>query len=137
MESFVLLGALGIESLEDLRNKRLTVWILCLTGIVGVILHAVFQRGEYLSLLGGIAVGVIMIVVSLLSRGRVGLGDGLMLTVTGIYLGFEKNLVLFVLSQLLTACYALFLLVFRKKKGSYEIPFVPFMLIAYVGLLAL
>lgn len=136
VEHCILLGMLGIESFEDIRSRRLGVLLLCAFGICGAVCHMIFQRGEYQSLLGGIAIGAAMIVLSLLSRGRVGLGDGLVLLVTGIFLGFEQNLLLFTVSQVLTACYALFLLVIRKKGRHYEIPFIPFLLVSYVGLLA-
>lgn len=136
LESCILLGMLGIESIQDIRSRKLKVLWICGFGICGVICHMLFQRGEYKSLLGGIAIGAAMIAVSIFSRGKVGLGDGMVLFVTGIFLGFRKNLMLFAASQLLTACYAMFLLLFRKKGKDYEIPFIPFLLVSYVGLLA-
>lgn len=135
--SCTLLGVLFVESIQDVRSRRLGVGLLCLFGIIGVICHMVFQKGEYKSLLGGIAIGGAMILISLITRGRVGLGDGLMLLVTGTFLGFRQNLVLFTVSQVLTSAYALFLLMFRRKRKDYEIPFIPFLLVSYVGLLAI
>lgn len=137
LEACFTLGLLGIESIQDIREKKLTVWLICAFGVCGAVCHLIYERGEYQSLLGGIAVGAAMIAVSLLTKGRVGLGDGLVLFVTGIFLGFRQNLTLFMVSQVLTAVYALFLLTIRKKGRGYEIPFVPFLLIAYVGMLAL
>ena len=135
--SCMMLGMLGIEAFQDVRSRKIGVWLICAFGICGVFCHLIFQKGEYRSLLGGIAIGAAMMLVSVLTRGRVGLGDGMVLFVTGIFLGFEQNLMLFAASQMLTACFALFLFVFRKKGKSYEIPFIPFLLVSYVGLLAL
>lgn len=136
VKSCVLLGMLGTLSVEDVRSKKLNVIILSAFGILGVILHMIYQKGEYLSLLGGVGVGFAMGVVSLLSRGRVGMGDALALIVTGIFLGGRGNLTLFLVSQILAACMALFLIIVRKKGKDYEMPFLPFLLVSYVGMLA-
>ncbi len=137
LESCFVLGMLGIGSIEDLKSRRLHVSMLCSFGIVGVVLHLLLEKGEIVSILGGVMIGMALIVISLLTRGRVGLGDGLALMVTGIFLGFERNLMLFMVSQCLVACFALFLMIFKKKGRHYEIPYIPFLLVSYVGLLAL
>lgn len=137
LESCFVLGMLGIGTIEDLKRRRIHVSILCSFGIIGVILHLLLERGDIISILGGAMIGMALIAISLLTRGRVGLGDGLALMVTGIFLGFERNLMLFVVSQCLVACFALFLMVFKKKDRQYEIPYIPFLLISYVGILAL
>lgn len=136
LESCFVLGMLGIGSIEDLKSRRLSVWMMCSFGIVGVILHLLLERGDIISILGGVLIGAALVGISLLSRGRVGLGDGLALMVTGIFLGFEKNLMLFMVSQCLVACFALFLMVFCKKDRHCEIPYIPFLLVSYVSLLA-
>lgn len=137
LESCLVLGMLGIGSVEDIKSRRLGVCMLCSFGILGVMLHLLFEKEEIVSILGGAFIGAALIAISFLTRGRVGLGDGMALTVTGIFLGFEKNLMLFMVSQCLTACFALFLLVVKKKERNYEIPYIPFLLVSYVGLLGL
>lgn len=132
----MVLGMLGIEALEDFKKHKIAVWLICVFGICGAICHILYQKGEYQSLIGGVAIGLGMILVSVATQGKVGLGDGMVLFVTGIFLGFQKNLILFVLSQILASCYALFLLVVRKKDRNHEFAYLPFLLISYVGMLA-
>jgi len=136
VESCMVLGMLGIEALEDVKKHRIAVWMICAFGICGAICHMLHQRGEYRSLLGGAAIGLGMILVSVATQGKVGLGDGMVLFVTGIFLGFQQNLILFGLSQILASLYALFLLVVRKKDRNHEFAYLPFLLISYVGMLA-
>ena len=62
--------------------------------------------------------------------------DGVLLTVTGIYLGPERNLTLFFGALVLCGIWALGLLALRKKRRTDCIPFVPFLLAAYMGMLA-
>ncbi len=136
VESCMVLGMLGIESFQDIKKHRIGVWLICAFGICGAICHMLHQKGEYQSLLGGMAIGLAMILVSVATQGKVGLGDGMVLFVTGIFLGFRKNLVLFTMSQALASVYALFLLVVRKKDRNHEFAYLPFLLISYVGMLA-
>ena len=42
----------------------------------------------------GILIGVVLLAVSKVTGGAVGMGDGLLFTITGIYFGFRKNLIL-------------------------------------------
>ena len=83
------------------------------------------------SILWGMLLGLALILVSLVTRGSVGVGDGILLAVTGVYLGGSKNLELFMMGLLLAALWSLGLVVVKKKKGKEEIAFVPFLLISY------
>jgi leader peptidase (prepilin peptidase)/N-methyltransferase len=82
-----VLGMLGICSIEDIRKKEIqSIRVLCF-GIGGILLH-LWQRNQSLySMLGGIAVGAVVIILSLVSGGIIGIGDGLVLCVAGIYIG--------------------------------------------------
>ena len=67
-----VLGMLGICSIEDIRKKEIqSVRVLCF-GIGGILLH-LWQRNQSLySMLGGIAVGAAVIILSLVSGGIIG-----------------------------------------------------------------
>ena len=65
----------------------------------------------------------------------ISIGDGLLLIVTGIYLGLEENLKLFLCGLFLCGLWALGLVLLRKKSRKDSIPFVPFLLAAYMGML--
>jgi leader peptidase (prepilin peptidase)/N-methyltransferase len=64
--------------------------------------------------------------------GGVGLADGMILIVSGIFLGFEKNLEVFVAGLFLVGITSLFLSVIKKKGRTYRIPFAPFLLVGYL-----
>ena len=48
-------------------------------------------QGQGESLAGGVSIGAVMLVFSWATRGGIGWGDGLLLCVTGVYLGFLEN----------------------------------------------
>lgn len=132
MQKIMLIGLLGWCSLEDVKQKKLTVLYILMFGVGGVFLHLVAPVCSIYSMLWGMLLGLALILVSMVTRGSVGLGDGILLVVTGVYLGGSKNLELFMIGLLLAALWSLGLMVVKKKKGKEEIAFVPFLLISYL-----
>lgn len=135
MQKVIVLGLLGLCSLEDVRRKRLTVIYILMFGIGGLFLHIVAPVYSIYSILWGMLVGIAMMLLSFISRGSVGMGDGILLVVTGVYLGGYGNLELFMIGLLLSALWSLGLLALKKKKRKEEIAFVPFLLLSYFVML--
>ena len=131
MQKIILLALLGWCSLEDVKQKKLTVMYILMFGVGGIFLHLMAPVCSIYSILWGMLFGLALIMVSLVTRGSVGVGDGILLAVTGVYLGGSKNLELFMMGLLLAALWSLGLVVVKKKKGKEEIAFVPFLLISY------
>ena len=131
MQRVMVLGLLGLCSLEDIRHKRLTIIYILMFGIGGVILHLFAPVCSVYSMLWGMLLGVAMMMLSAATRGNVGMGDGILLVVTGVYLGGSENLALFMMGLLLSALWSLGLLVLKKKSRKEEIAFVPFLLLSY------
>ena len=136
MQKFVLLGLLSLCSWEDIRKKELTVAYILLFGIGGVWLHLFFPVCSIYSIAWGIFLGAAMMFFSWLSKGSIGMGDGVLLVVTGVYLGGLGNLELFFTGLLLAACWSLGLLVFKRKRGKETVAFAPFLLASYLVMLA-
>ena len=129
MQKYLVLGLLGLCSWEDMKRKRLTVVYILLFGICGMMLHLFSPICSIYSILGGILLGLAMMLASVATGGMVGMGDGILLAVTGVYLGGTGNL------ELLSACWSLGLVVLKKKRGKDQIAFVPFLLASYLTML--
>ncbi len=136
MHKFIVLGLLSLCSLKDMKTRELAVIHILLFGIGGVLLHLFAPVCSIYSVLGGMAIGIAMMIVSVVTKGSVGMGDGILLIVTGVYLGGHKNLELFMTGLFFAALWSLGLLVLKKKKGKEEIAFVPFLLLSYLTMLA-
>lgn len=131
----VLIILLVICSIEDIRKKVVHFPIVFSFSIVGLLLQY-FQKNQSIwSILGGIGIGVFVVFLSYITQGRIGKGDGFLLITTGIYLGFKNNLFLFITAVFGVAICALILVVIKKISYRDEIPFIPFMLSAYMGML--
>lgn len=83
----------------------------------------------------GIGVGLVICILSRCTGGSIGAGDGLILTVTGVFLGGSANLELLLTSLLYAAVFSLGILTFGKKNRRQEIPFVPFLLLGYLTMI--
>ena len=92
MQKFMLLGLLGFFSLEDIKCKKLTVIYILMFGISGVLLHLVSPVCSIYSILCGMFLGIVLLLIGFVTRGGVGLGDGILLFVTGVYLGGYGNM---------------------------------------------
>ncbi len=135
MQKYLVLGLLGLCSWEDMKRKRLTVVYILLFGIGGMMLHLFSPICSIYSILGGILLGLAMMLASVATGGMVGMGDGILLAVTGVYLGGTGNLELLSIGLLLSACWSLGLVVLKKKRGKDQIAFVPFLLASYLTML--
>ena len=118
MQNIILLALLSWCSLEDVKQKKLTVLYILMFGVGGMFLHMVAPVCSIFSILCGMLLGLALIFVSMVTRGSVGLGDGLLLVVTGVYLGGSRNLELLMIGLLLAAFWSLGLVVVKKKKGK-------------------
>jgi leader peptidase (prepilin peptidase)/N-methyltransferase len=85
-----------------------------------------------IEILLGMGIGMMILFFGLWSGGSVGRADGMILVVSGIFLGFEKNVEVFVMGLFLAGITSLFLSVIRRKGRTYRIPFAPFLLAGYL-----
>jgi leader peptidase (prepilin peptidase)/N-methyltransferase len=133
--AFLLLVLLILSSIQDLLKKRIGLWIIILGGGIICAFIPFYHTITLFDRLGGVAVGGVVIVISLATGGKIGLGDGLLLCITGIGLGFWNNLELFALALLFAAILSIILMIFRLADRKKSIPFVPFLLLGYVFIL--
>lgn len=132
-----VMSMLTLCSAEDIKKKQIRLHPVLLFGIFGVFLHMLFRMQSIENMLLGMSVGVALLILSILTGGRIGAGDAVLLIVTGIYLGFEQNMQLFFSGLLLSGLWAIAALTLKKKSREDSIPFIPFLLAAYMGMLVL
>lgn len=100
-----------------------------------------FIEGIFISIVGitniddcikGMLPGFILIVISKITDGAIGLGDGYLICVIGCLVGVNKMVGILVISMFLaavTGCVLMIVLKFGKKR---TMPFVPFLLFAFL-----
>jgi leader peptidase (prepilin peptidase)/N-methyltransferase len=121
---------------QDLLKKKIYLWAVGLGAILIIFCLPFCHNNSVLERVGGLAVGIIVIIISFATEGKIGMGDGMLLCITGIGLGFWGNLELFAIALSLAAFLSVILLITRHADRKKAIPFVPFLLFAYVFLIA-
>lgn len=110
----------AVLALYDVKNKRLPL-ALCIGFLLEGIVCMLIKNVEMASLIPG----VILCIISFLSRGSLGIGDGIAAIAIGMHIGLEKTLYAICIAFLLSSIYGAVLFVV-KKNGKYEMPFIPF-----------
>lgn len=74
----------------------------------------------------GVIVGIVLVAISLLTRGEIGIGDGILFMICGLLFGIYENGVLLFLSLVFTAIVSGALILTRHAGRKYTLPFAPF-----------
>ena len=132
-----LLTMLGICAVMDCMYRRvwmpLTGIMLCYTVIAGLLTKGVLWQG----LLFGMGVGVFFYVAAIVTGGRIGKADGILLGIL-VMAWPPWNGVLFIVYSFLYSFVAAVLLVAIWRKGrNTRMPMVPFMWLGYITVLCL
>lgn len=131
MEKLLIIGFLILASWSDIKRREISTSLIIVFGIIGIVLFFIQNRQSFYSLMCGLLIGVLVILLSCITHGEIGIGDGLILIDTGVYLGGFMNLELLIGGLLLSALFSCLVFIF-KKNIKQEIPFVPFLLISYL-----
>ncbi len=132
MKELCILAFLVWNSWRDIRKHEISLTLTLIFGIGGMLLF--WQDHETLwDVVGSASVGLGMIGMSILTRGAVGMGDGLLLLALSGVLSSGELLLTLLLGLFLCAVWGTGLLLFRKKEKHTEIPFIPFLSLGYLG----
>lgn len=130
----VILVAAGYK---DWKTKQVSLRMLLLLGIAVVILRIAVVEDTAASTIGGILIGILFLGISKVTEESIGYGDSWLIVSLGIYLG-GKTLLGVVLGACI--CASIFSLLTCLRRGwnkKYTIPFVPFLAVAYLGVVFL
>lgn len=128
----IILGIwLGIEGGIDFAYKEIPLWLSAVGGSLGII-FCIAEERNVLTVAIACLPGIIFLGLAKVTKEVIGYGDGVILLVMGFYLPLQRILSVGMLAFLLAGIVALVLLVVFHKKGSYQIPFLPFLAAAYV-----
>lgn len=138
MEQGIVLGMLGLCAAEDIRKRSIPLPYLVFFGIIGFGIYWYGKEMSLFSMGAGLALGAGLLGLSCLTRGSIGMGDGFIFCVTGIFLGGAGNLELLMISLMYAGLWSLGIIVFRKankRVRKKRIPFAPFVLMGYFTIL--
>lgn len=138
MEWAIVFGALC--TVTDCARQKIEGWLLIAGAAAGLgIMAWRIWQGElaWYELFLAVLPGALLWLGGKGSRGKLGAGDGDMVIVLGLFLGWELCLAVLCLACLLAAAAAGLGLAAGRLTGSSRIPFAPFLLAATVAVGAL
>ena len=128
---------LAIAAGQDLKKKRVDVWLYLLFGglALGMLSGELTGDVNLMKEIQRVLPGLLLLGISIVSGGGVGTGDGCFFLVSGLMLSFMENIMLFCGGTLLCGVYSLgYLFWLRMRKpflpgaGKQMLPFLPFLL---------
>jgi leader peptidase (prepilin peptidase)/N-methyltransferase len=117
-----------MAAVPDLRSKRIPVWIPGLFFAASVAAE-LFEAGcsAKLEFWAGAVPGALLLLLSLILRGRIGEGDGICLMVCGLFTGVRAALLISEMALVMAALTCMIGVFTGKRKAGDRIAFIPFL----------
>lgn len=129
----ILLVFLGINAVSDIRTKKIIGWSAGIFGLFGLLYGFILGGLNLFTVAIALLPGIVFLIIGKLSREAFGYGDGIVVLIMGLYIGIQKLVDSLLIALLLAGVWSIVLMVFLKKKKQAEFPFVPFVLLGYLG----
>lgn len=122
---------LAFNSICDWKYREISI-VVTLSGIIFSGLMVIFMPAYTIGeVLGGIGIGIFLMICSLITKGQIGIGDGIICCFTGLCGGFSDTLGMLLAGLFFSAAVSVVLLVTKKAERKTKIPFVPFLFAGY------
>ena len=132
-----ILILLIICALWDLKKKEIPILFLVLMGVIVLTNVLLKKQVDWWGTSSGMLVGVLCLLCSKYTKEAIGYGDSWLILELGIYLGGVQLLQVLMVASLIAGVVSLFCLWKRDWKRKTTLPFVPFLALAYSGVLLL
>ncbi|HEX3022131.1 MAG TPA: prepilin peptidase [Lachnospiraceae bacterium] len=116
----------------DMKERKIPCVVLSISFLVALLSTVLVKHGITTEQLCGMTIGFLFILISLVTRGQLGIGDGITLVITGVVIGFWDNLLMVLYALFAAGITAIILIVFKRSNRKERIPFLPFLLLGYI-----
>ncbi len=133
----LLFGTLGVIALYDKAHTYIPMSFLFFYGLLSIVMMILryIHEPTWIVLLGPVVVTLPFLVIWLVTRGRgLGFGDVLLFLGVGAFFGVNQGIAVLLISIWLGALFGVYVKYFGSGKGKsgIAIPFVPFIVIAFI-----
>ena len=128
---------LFVLAADDMLHKSVRAGLLA-TGILPVVLSFIPDLNEVgiLQRTAGVMPGVLVIVAAVLTKEKIGYGDGIVISIAGAVMGIAGICKVLMLSFLILPAYSVAMLARGRLNKRSRIPFLPFLFAGYLLLFA-
>ncbi|MCR5486860.1 MAG: prepilin peptidase [Lachnospiraceae bacterium] len=132
IRTWLLMIFLSICAATDWKTKKILLPVLVFFAAAGIVCYIIARPTGLVDEILGLLIGLIFIALAAATEGKIGLGDALLMVVTGIYLGGRENMAMIMGAMLMAAGYGAVRLMTKKADKNTEMAFVPFVLLSFV-----
>lgn len=156
IQNIVVTACMGIMSVQDIRQRKVSMWLIFLLGATGSVLLVVNLsgaawpdwshtasdpdqtavlsdiKGYWQSYLAGVLPGAVLWMAGKVSGNRIGSGDGYVLMALGLHLGLWNVVNCLLYGSVFCAIAGAVLLALKKKNKQDALPFLPFLTAGYI-----
>lgn len=127
----IIFAILLWNAVHDIKYKTIIPSSLVTGSIVSVLFLLIQKDGSVFYHISGMLAGIFLIVCSYVTKGQIGIGDGLIFCFTGILLGPGRNIYLLFIALVFCAMISSLMVATKRAGKKTKIPFVPFVAAAY------
>ena len=140
----VFLGIfIAVCAISDFRKKSIDMRIFIITAMLEALAYIWMLLADvsinWSCMAIGAAVGMLMLIISGITKGQIGAGDAVFLILTGIAMGGYRNVLLCCSGMLASALFGILMCMIRIFRGKsirgYDFAFIP--LLAPIGMVIL
>lgn len=117
---------------QDFRKKEIHIGVIGL-GVISIVVSCFTKDISFWNRITGLGLGLVLLFLNPVTGGQIGIGDGLIVSIIGLAVGFYQLSVILILALFGTGVTAAGLLLFKKAGRKATIPFIPFVFFGYLG----
>lgn len=136
MIEIIILVYMTVLSIFDLYEKKVPAVMLFVGAVATFMYSAIlilsgdFIAESFVSVLLGSVPGLLLSAIAITTK-KVGIADGIILTLLGIMTDYRRGILIFGVSMVIMALFSVALLVLKRIKKNSELPYLPFLTIAF------
>lgn len=129
----VVILILSAIIVKDVKFHIIPNYLVIALGMVGLLLRLFAGDTKLvLLMLDSISVSMVMMIISLVSKGAFGGGDIKLMMVSGLLLGYRENIKVFIIAMILTLFVGCIQILRKKKKIKDAVPLGPMISIGII-----
>ena len=121
-----------LNSITDLRRREILLRPTLIAAAAGALYAGAVLHRPLLLWIPAFLPGLAGMLLAVMSAGKLGMGDALVILACGIWLGGLRMLEILTAAMTAAAAAGTFLYLRKRKKRDLELPFVPFLLAGLV-----
>lgn len=130
MKKWVILGMLLAASIYDLKYKIIPAWLILLS-LAGGLAYSTIEKVSKKEWIFWAAGTVLILSFCAITKQAFGYGDGIMWSVTILYVGITEAVKLWMISLGVSFFFSVLALILKKADRNTTFPFLPFVTVVY------